>query len=157
MLMLRRMFAGRHVRWRPRIQRERERLSKVSHKLAENAKARDTLLDEKQEGQLDRDAFPEAPIPAASRERSTRLCKPPERFGEYLSFWPCERIMFYNWNWWYCYVLWTPRFFSFKEIWSSSWLLNIRERIESIQLPTILSLFRTTDSFISSQELIKVA
>jgi len=29
-----------------------------------------------------------------------------------------------------CYVLRTPRFFSFKEIWSSSWFLNICERIE---------------------------
>jgi len=65
---------------------ERERLSKVSHKLAENAGARDTLLDEKQEGASDRVVFPEAPILATSRERLTRSHKPPERFGEYLSF-----------------------------------------------------------------------
>jgi len=29
-----------------------------------------------------------------------------------------------------CYILWTPRFFSLEEIWSSSWFSNIRERIE---------------------------
>lgn len=65
---------------------ERERLSDVSRQLAENAGARNTLLEEEQEGAPDRAIFPEAPIPVLSRERSTRLRKPPERFGEYLSF-----------------------------------------------------------------------
>jgi len=65
---------------------ERERLSKVSHKLAESAGTRDTILEEKQKGASDLVVFPEAPISATSRERPTRSRKPPERFGEYLSF-----------------------------------------------------------------------
>jgi len=54
----------------------------------------------------------------------------------------------------FCYILWTPRFFSFKEIWLSSWFLK---ESNEIYLVIISKSFRVTDSFVSSRELIIIA